>query len=69
MTLVEISSPFMARPKREELTEQFNVKLPKVLVKRLRQFCNAHKLHPTFTQVTEAALTEYMDREQHKPRK
>lgn len=68
MLSAALDSSLMPRQKREE-TEQFNVKLPKTLIKRLREYCNATRFHPSFTDVAEAALTEFLDREMPQPPK
>ncbi len=67
MLSVALESSLMPRPKREE-TEQFNVKLTVSLLKRLREYCNTTRFHPSFTDVAQAALTEFLDREMPPPK-
>lgn len=57
----------MARKEAAERTQQINFRLKTATVERMERFKESHPLHPTLTQIVEAAIAEWLGKQPHAP--
>lgn len=61
MTIACAPLNFVGMAKSKDKTRPVGYRLAESLLTRLDEFCERHTLHPTATQVVDAALREYLD--------
>lgn len=68
MAAIPSALGFIAMPRKDtatERTQQVNFRLKTVTVERMERYKDRHPLHPTLTQMVEAAVADWLDK--HEP--